>query len=235
LVADFQGGERMASIDFQQARRNMVEYQIRCSKVLDPKLLDLIESMPREEFTPENLRSLAYMEGHVPLPCNQEMLSPLQEANILRALALTGSERVLEVGTGAGFLTALLAMQAESVVSCELHDELAQMATANLSRHGISNAEVIHINAMDADAMAANASCQGPFDAIVLGAALRQVPAHIEALLEPNGKIVAFIGEDPVLSLVSLKRQGQAWIRTGIFETLLPNMEGLPQKREFIF
>lgn len=225
----------MASIDYQQARRNMVEFQIRCSKVLKADVLDLIESMPREDFVPEDLRSIAYMEGHIPLPCNQEMLSPLQEASILQSLNLQGGERVLEVGTGTGFLTALLAMQAAEVMSCEIHPELAAMAEHNLTRHGIGNAKVVRVNAMDPDAMAAHAELSGAFDAIVLGAALREIPAHIENLLSDTGRILAFIGEDPVLSLCSLKRQGKSWVKAGLFETLLPNMEGLPKKREFVF
>jgi len=84
------------------ARRNMVEYQIRCCKVLEPELLDMLDSMPREDYVPADVRSLAYMEGHVPIACNQEMFSPLQEASIMQKLNLQGHERVLEIGTGTG-------------------------------------------------------------------------------------------------------------------------------------
>lgn len=159
----------MSVTDFQLARRNMVEYQIRCCKVLDPAILDLIESMPRENFVPEQVKSLAYMEGHVPLPCNQEMLTPLQEASILQSLMLDGSERLLEIGTGTGFLTAMLGMLAAEVISCEIHAELAGMARRNLENHGIDNASVIHVNAMDAKAMAAVPELAEPFDVIILG------------------------------------------------------------------
>jgi len=145
----------------------MVDYQIRCCKVLEPSILDLIETMPREDFVPENVRSLSYMEGHVPLPCNQEMLTPLQEANILQHLMLDGSERVLEIGTGTGFLTAMLAVQAREVISCEIHNALAEQAIENLDNHGISNATVIHVNAMDAEALTARPEMQEAFDAII--------------------------------------------------------------------
>ncbi len=226
---------RNTEMDFKTARRNMVEYQIRCCKVLDPDVLDLIESMPREDFVPENVRSLAYMEGHVPLPCGQEMLSPLQEAHILQALKLTGQERVLEVGTGTGFLTAMLAMRAAHVTSCEIHHELAELARRNLEQHGVSNVEVLEINAMDPEAVNAEPRLAGPFDAIVLGAALKEVPEHIEARVRDGGQMVAFIGQNPVLSLVHRRKIGRAWIDTPIFETLLSDMEGLPEKREFVF
>ncbi len=225
----------MTATNFQAARRNMVNHQIRCCKVLDANILDLIESMPREDFIPEHVRSLAYMEGHVPLPCHQEMLSPLQEASILQALMLDGTERVLEIGTGTGFLTTMLAMQADSVVSCEIHADLARQAEENIHNHGVSNATVIHINAMDAEAVAACAALQGPFDVIVIGAATMNVPAHIEALLRDGGQMMAFIGKNPAASLVHRVKIGQSWQQTGLFETLLQDIEGMPETREFVF
>ncbi len=223
------------STDFQLARKNMVEYQIRCCKVLDPIILDLIESMPRENFVPADVKSVAYMEGHVPLPCHQEMLSPLQEANILQELNLQGHERVLEIGTGTGFLTTMLAMQAGEVISCEIHETLAEMGKDNISNHGANNATVIHINAMDADAISNRSGLQGPFDVIVLTAAVKEIPAHLEALLKDDGQIMAFIGSNPVISLIHKRKIGAAWQQKGIFETLLQDMEGSAEKREFVF
>jgi len=225
----------MTATDFQFARKNMVDHQIRCCKVLDATTLDLVESMPREHFVPANIQSLAYMEGHVPLPCNQEMLSPLQEASILSHLALNGSERVLEIGTGTGFLTTMLAMQAAQVISCELHAPLAESAREHLAQHGIDNATVHTMNALDSDAMQALNDTNQPFDVIVIGAALQSVPAHIEALLNDGGKLIAFIGSNPVVSLVQLIKAGQIWQQTGIFETLLQDAEGLPKTRQFDF
>ena len=218
---------------FETARRNMVEYQIRCCKILEPSLLDMLESMPREEYLPAHLKSLAYMEGHVPLPCNQEMLSPLQEAQILDALKLEGNERVLEIGTGTGFLTTLLAMQAEAVVSCELHPELAALARGNLQVHGVTNAEIIEVNAMDSAAF--NKAVQGKFDVIVVGASLKELPQHLLDKLNDGGQVIAFIGQNPVVCLSHQRYEGPACIQKKITETLLQDMEGLPEKREFVF
>ena len=225
----------MTATNFELARKNMVEYQIRCCKVLDSTVLDLIESMPRENFVPQHVQSLAYMEGHVPIACNQEMLSPLQEASILQQLALNGDERVLEIGTGTGFLTTMLAMQAAEVISCEIHAELAQQGQENIDKHGVNNAKVIEINAMDAEAVAAQADLQAPFDVIVLAAAVNEIPEHIEALLKDGGQIMAFVGSNPVLSLVHKRKIGLTWQQTGLFETLLQDMEGFIQKRQFVF
>jgi len=220
--------------NFEAARRNMVEYQIRCCKVLEPELLDMIESLPREEYLPEGVRSLAYMEGHVPLPCDQEMLSPLQEASIMQALQLTGDERVLQIGTGTGFLTTMLAMRSAEVVGCDIHDELVTLSQKNLQAHGVSNATVVSANAMDPASLSA-VGIKGEFDVIVLTAALAEIPAHIIELLKADGQIIAFVGQNPVLSLVHFDYQGDVCIRTGLFETLLQDMEGLPETREFIF
>ena len=225
----------MTATDFQLARRNMVEYQIRCCKVLDPAILDLIESMPRENFVPDNVKSLAYMEGHVPLPCNQEMLTPLQEASILQSLMLDGSERVLEIGAGTGFLTAMLGMMAGEVVSCEIHPELADMARRNLENHGVGNATVITINAMDDKAMASAAELAEPFDVIIVGAAVKTIPPQLETMLKDDGHLIAFVGQNPVLSLIHKRKINHTWQEITICETLLQDIEGIEEKRRFVF
>ncbi len=221
----------MAAVDFETARHNMIENQIRCCKILDPVLLGTLETTPREDFLPEHIRSLAYMEGRVPLPCGQEMLSPLHEANILQSLNLTGDERVLEIGTGTGYLTALLALHAKHVDSYEIHEELADLARKNLQAHGITNANVVTANAMQEDCLKGNYK----YDVIVLGAALEEVPKHILGKLKNNGKLAAFIGTDPIVSQLCMERTGKAWKQTEICETQLMAMEGLPEKREFVF
>jgi len=217
------------------ARRNMVEYQIRCCKVLEPELLDMLDSMPREDYVPQDIRSLAYMEGHVPIACNQEMLSPLQEASILQQLNLQGHERVLEIGTGTGYLTTLLAMHSAEVTSCELHAELSEIARKNLSDHGIDNASVIRVNAMDADEMKNHAYIASDYDVIVIGASLNKIPEHLTDLLAENAQIMAFVGKNPVVTLIHRQKTATSNIETAMCETLLQNMEAIPQKREFIF
>lgn len=217
------------------ARRNMVEYQIRCCKVLEPELLDLLDSMPREDYVPRDVRSLAYMEGHVPIACNQEMLSPLQEASIMQKLNLQGNERILEIGTGTGYLTTLLAMHSAEVTSCELHAELTEVARKNLSNHGVENATVIRMNAMDADEIKNHAYIANDYDVIVIGASLNTIPEHLTNLLADHAQMITFIGQNPVVTLTHIQKSFTSNVETGICETLLQDMEGLPQKREFIF
>jgi len=223
----------MTTIDYAAARATMVENQIRACKVLDPNLLAFLLQMPREQFVPQAVRSIAYMEGHVPLPCGQEMLSPLQEAYILRQLALTGSERLLLIGAGCGYMTAMLAMQAESVVACELHAPLVQLATDNLRDHGADNATVMEINGMDADACAA---LDGSFDVLVVATAMTKIPDHLTARVNDKGQILAFVGRNPVVEMMHQQRLGDGVVRTTILmETLLQDVEGEAPRREFIF
>jgi len=217
------------------ARRNMVEYQIRCCKVLEPELLDVLDSMPREDYVPQDVRSLAYMEGHVPIACNQEMFSPLQEASIMQQLNLQGDERVLEIGAGTGYLTTLLAMHCAEITSCELHAELREIAHKNLSNHGIENATVIHMNAMDADEVKDHAQIADDYDIIIIGASLQTIPEHLTNLLAENAQMIAFVGKNPVVTLTHIHKTPSSNIQTGICETLLKNMEAIPQKRQFIF
>ncbi len=222
----------MTMIDFETARHNMVENQIRCCKILDPVLLDTFETMPREAFLPDGVRSLAYMEGRVPLPCGQEMLSPLQEGYIMQMLALQGYESVLEIGAGTGFFTALLAMHAKEVMAFELHAPLAELAKKNLDAHGITNASVTCANAMEENTL----QDTGVFDAIVLDAALETVPEHFAKHLKEGGQLVAFTGVNPVVKLVSMTcTPSGGWQSDTLIETLLQSMEGLPEKREFVF
>ncbi|MDX8389391.1 MAG: methyltransferase domain-containing protein [Mariprofundaceae bacterium] len=221
----------MANYDFETARKNMVDYQIRCCKVLDPTLLDTLLTMPRETFLPEAVRNLGYMEGHVPLPENQEMLSPLQEATILQALKLRGNERILEIGSGTGYLTALLAMHSAEVVALELHESLVHLANKNLADHGVTNATVLQKDANDLRAVEG----LGSFDMIIIGAAVKAVPAHVSARLQDHGRMIAFIGTNPVVTLTVLDRMGSTWRSTGLMETLLLDMEAMPEAREFVF
>ena len=215
------------------ARRNMVEYQIRCCKILEPNLIDLLMDSPREKYVPEHVQSLAYMEGSVPLPEKQEMLTPLQEAQILQALNLQGSERVLEIGTGSGYLTSLLALLSDSVVSCEIHEALVSLAQQNLADNGIDRAKVVHVNAMNADALA-DADVGKDFDVIIIGASIEKIPAHIQALLAEKGQIIAFVGAD-IVTLEHYQVDGMNISKTGITETRLLPIEGVTVEREFVF
>ncbi len=221
--------------DFSAARKNMVEHQIRCCKILDGELLDMLERMPREAFLPENMRMMAFMEGHAPLACGQEMLTPLQEATILQQLQLRGDERVLLVGAGSGFLAMLLAMKAKHVTACDIHAQLVEIARNNLSAQGIGNVDVIQLNAMDAAAVEQSLG-DGTFDVLVVAAAIDELPPHLAKRVSTNGgQCITFIGHNPLVTLQHELLQGEACVRTPLMETTLSDIEGLPQKRTLDF
>jgi|UPI0003746BDB protein-L-isoaspartate(D-aspartate) O-methyltransferase len=219
---------------FEAARKNMVEHQIRCCKVLDADLLDMLETMPRDQFLPEDIRSLAYMEGHAPLPNEQEMLTPLQEATIMQHLRLQGTESVLLIGAGSGFLATLLAMRAAHVTACELHANLTSIAKKNIADHGAHNVTVMQLNAMDPQATQ-KALGQQSFDVLVIAAASHEVPAHLRAYVHDHGQIISFIGSNPVVTMQHEQRQGVANIVTPLLETSLLPIEGTPKVRKLDF
>src|SRR5262249_34573054 len=126
-------------MNLEQARANMVEQQIRTWEVLDQDVLDLLYAVPREEFVPAQCRNLAFTDMEVPIGEGERMWQPKTEARVLQDLAVKRTDRVLEIGTGSGYLTALLAHRAAQVVSVEIHPKLAAMGRANIERHGVDN------------------------------------------------------------------------------------------------
>jgi protein-L-isoaspartate(D-aspartate) O-methyltransferase len=134
-------------MNIEQARFNMIEQQIRPREVLDGEVLQLLSVVKREDFVPAAYRGMAFVDMEVPLPCGERMLAPRIEARMLQDLAVQKHEKVLEVGAGSGFMAALLAHRAASVVTLELHAELAALARASLAPAGITNPEVRHPDA----------------------------------------------------------------------------------------
>jgi len=214
----------------QQARFNMVEQQIRPWQVLDPKVLNVLSHVPRELFVPPAYQSLAYTDTDIPLGHGQEMVAPRIDARLMHDLHLKGREKVLEIGTGSGYLTALLAARAQRVISLERHAELASQARSNLQRAGVTNAEV-----RVADGSAGAAS-DGPFDAIVLGGSVSEVPQALLQQLKVKGRLIAIVGQDPVMSATLFTRTGEAtWETHTLWDSLAPRLQGFAEPSRFHF
>lgn len=216
-------------MNFEQARFNMIEQQIRPWDVLDPQVLDLLFVIKREDFVPAAYRNLAFADMEIPLGSGQSMLAPRVEARLLQELNLRKSDRALEVGTGSGYMAALLAARVEHVVTLETDAELAASARNNLQRAGIAN-----VNVEQADGLQGWAA-RAPYDVIVLSGAVPAVPQALLKQLRVGGRLVAVVGSAPVMEAQLITCVGEGVYNTiNLFETVVPALN-MPAKAEFVF
>jgi len=217
-------------MDYEQARFNMVEQQIRPWEVLDPKVLDLLHKAKREDYVPQIYRSLAFVDMEIPLGAGELMWAPKIEARALQALQLQGHERVLEVGTGSGYFTALMAHQANVVVSVELRTDLKEDADRKFKAHGLTN---IQCRLGDA---ALDWAKDGNFDAIVLTGSTPVLPEAYLKRLSPGGRLFAIVGEGDAMAATLVTCLAPATFRTDrLFETRVPALKNALEPERFIF
>jgi protein-L-isoaspartate(D-aspartate) O-methyltransferase len=214
----------------EQARFNMVEQQIRPWQVLDPQVLTVLSNVPREWFVPQAYQAMAYTDTEIPLGHGQTMVPPRVDARLMHDLHLTGTEKVLEIGTGSGYLSALLAGRAQRVVSLEINPELASNARNNLQRAGIT-----HVDVRVADG-SAGASGDAPFDAIVLGGSVAEVPQALLQQLKIGGHLLAIVGQEPVMVATLYTRTGDAaWSSKSLWDHTAPRLQGFTEPARFQF
>jgi protein-L-isoaspartate(D-aspartate) O-methyltransferase len=217
-------------MDLERARMNMVEQQIRTWDVLDQDVLDLLYVVPREEFVPQQHRALAFSDMQLPLGEGERMWEPKLEARVLQELDVRKSDRVLEVGTGSGYLTALLAHRASHVFSVELKPALAAFGRHNLERHGVEN---VTLEIGDA---ARGWPKHAPYQVIVLTGSTPVLARAFYEQLEVGGRLFAVVGEPPVMSarLVTCTAPG-AYHSVDLFETLVAPLVNAEQRPRFRF
>lgn len=214
----------MSTIDFAKARELMVEQQVRPWDVLDPRVLDVLATLPREDFVPAAHRALAYTDIALPLGHGDAMMKPVVEGRTLQALELSPGDDVLEIGTGSGFLTACLGRLAREVVSLERRADLADAARAKLAAHGAGN-----VNVITADAFSWENSRR--FAAICVTGAVAAIPPRFIEWLQPDGRMFVVRGRSPAMEAVLLRNPSGA-PRIGsprlesLFETDLPYLAG---------
>ena len=221
-------------MNLEQARTNMVEQQIRTWEVLDQDVLDLLYTVPREDFVPPSCRNLAFTDMEIPLGEGEKMWAPKVEARVLQELAPRRSDRVLEIGTGSGYFTALLAHRSAHVCSVEIRPALAAFGKANIARHGVDN---VSLEIGDgANGLPAGLSGSGPFDIIVLTGSVPQLPGTLLASLAAGGRAFAVIGDEPIMaaSIISCTADG-ALRSVELFETLLAPLANCKQPSRFTF
>ncbi len=220
-------------MDFEKARFNMVEQQVRPWDVLNPRVLDVISEIPRENFAPDKYKNLAYVDTRIPLgsyedqPCT--MANPVIDGRILQELDIQDEDLILEIGTGSGYLTACLAKLGRHVDTVDINEELTAMAEKNLQALGINN-----VNLASGDASKTWEQKRN-YDVIVISAAMESIPNSYKNLLKPNGKMFIVTGEAPVMTAHLVTRTDENnWTVEDLFETSIePMIQAVKQK--FIF
>jgi len=218
-------------MSFDVARAQMIQQQLRTWEVLDQDVLDVFERIPRERFVPQGYESLAYADIELPLGQGDHMLAPKVAGRILQALSIQSTDRVLEIGTGSGYLTAGLAARAHSVLSLEIRADLAAQASKNIAGIGMTNATVEHRDAYANEALGHTA-----FDVIALTGSLPIDDARYAQQLAIGGRLFAVIGLGPVMEATLIERvAAEQYRRTVLFETSLKALIGAAEPARFTF
>ena len=223
-----QPGPDTMTLDFAKAREAMVEQQVRPWDVLDPRVLDVLLRLPREAWAPAAHRALAYADLALPLAHGESMLKPVVEGRALQALALEGSEDVLEIGTGSGFTAACLGRLARSVTTIERHEDLATAAQATLLAQGATSVSTVH-----ADAFAWEPGRQ--FDVILVGGAVDAIPDRFLGWLRPGGRMFIVRGRAPAMEAVLVHADVNGPRIESLFETDLAYLAGAAPVPAFAF
>jgi protein-L-isoaspartate(D-aspartate) O-methyltransferase len=217
-------------MNFELARFNMIEQQIRTWEVLDPEVLELLAQVKRENFVPPDHRELAFADLEIPLGHGEFMMQPKVEARIVQELATRPHESVYEVGTGSGYLTALLAKRARHVTSAEIHPDLKAIAERNLRAAGIDN-----VTLLEGDSAHAPLT-ESAFDVIVLTGSTPILPQAFLDRLKPGGRLFAVVGDRPVMKAMLVRQPVVgAFQHAELFETLLKPLLNAAQPSRFRF
>ncbi len=218
----------MPTMDYAKARETMVEQQVRPWDVLDVRVLDALATLPREAFVNETHRALAYSDLELPIGHGEKMMKPVLEGRALQALEIDAGDRVLEIGSGSGFLAACLGRLAREVVGIERHADLAEAARARLQTQSIAN---VRIETADAFSWEGD----GQFDAICVSGAVSVVPERFLQWLRPGGRLFAVQGVSPVMDAVLVRADVNGTRTQSLFETDLVYLAGAAPAPKFDF
>lgn len=220
----------MADLNVEKARFNMVEQQVRPWDVLDPRVLDLILKVPREEYVLPEYRALAFTDMELPLGHDQVMLAPRVAGRLAQALRIQPEDTVLEVGTGSGYVTALLAGLGRHVYSVEIVPELKAMAEKLLAQHGVTN-----VTLDEGDGVEGWPS-RGTYDAIAVTGSVPVLPEGLKQALNVGGRLFVVVGDAPIMEARLITRVAEnEWVSESLFETVIPPLMNAPRANGFTF
>lgn len=218
------------TMNIEQARFKMIEQQIRPWEVLDPVVLSLLSIVKREDFVPVAHKDLAFVDIEVPISSSQTMLAPKIEARILQELSIKNTDTVLEIGTGSGYMAALLAAKAEYVYSVEIDPVLADTARKNLQQASVANVTV------ETGDGAQGWVAHAPYDVIVLSGSTPVLPESILRQLKVGGRLAAVVGEAPAMQMQLVTRTAEdAFSTINVFETVVAPLVNATQRNKFVF
>jgi len=220
----------MIDFNFETARFNMVEQQVRPWDVLDPQVLQLLSSEPRQDYVPDAYRQLAYADIEIPLGHGEAMMHPRVEGRMLQALNLRPTDKILEIGTGSGFVTSLLAHLGESVYSVEIHAELSESAARKLAAHNLTNVT------LDVGDGVHGWDRHAPYDAILVTGSVPELYDEFKHQLTIGGRLAVVVGTGVVMEALQVVRNGEnSWTTTSLFETELKPLVHADAPRVFQF
>lgn len=215
------------AMNFAEQREMMIKQQLRTVGVLDDKVLQLFRDIPRHKFVPEAYQSLAYADYAIPLGYDQFMLPPKEEAQILQALAIKPTDKVLEVGTGSGFMTALLAEVAHEIKTVDIFPEFLEAAKKHLH-------EKAHI-AWHCEDLSLGVKEKEAYDVIVITGALASLPESFKQALRPGGRLFVVTGKSPAMTAYLITRNGNSFQTRSLYETVVPYLINAPLPSKFTF
>jgi len=216
-------------MDTLAARLQMVDQQIRTWEVLDPRVLDVFAQVPRETFVPVEFRELAFADAPIPIGFGQTMLAPKLQGRILQALNLTRRDRVLEIGTGTGYLAACASLLARETMAIEIIPDLAKLAVES-----IGNVPAVRVTVEARDAFAP--APLGEYDAIAITGSLPVYDKRFEQALAIGGRLFVVVGVPPVMEARLIRRvDAEEWVAESLFETVIPPLTNATPAQRFVF
>ncbi len=220
----------MLPVNFDSARDVMIKSQLRTWDVIDQRVLDLVARMPRQDYVPAACRNIAYVDMNIPLGHGEVMMAPKLEARLLQELEIDPQDKILEIGTGSGYMAALLASLGRQVVSVEIRPEFTAQAAAQLAHHGVRN---ITLEVGDA---ALGWERQKPYDVILITGSLPILPESFQQSLAPGGRMIAIVGRAPAMEVRRIRRlDAVSYQEDSLFETVLPPLVNALEPPRFVF